>query len=116
MPKVAKRLGSGSLKAAPKPNAGKNSAPKLKGDLKSSTAPKSSQKTRATPVEREDKIAVSPELRRALEEVIRRESIPRWLARRNPLMNHNTPASLIRNGREDVIWRALRRMCSGDAS
>jgi hypothetical protein len=116
MPKVAKRLGSDLTKAAPKPNAGKKSAPKSKADLKSATAPKSGPKTRVRSVERDKKISISPELRRALEEVIRRERIPHWLASRNPLMDNHTPASLIRNGREDVIWRALRRMWSGDAS
>jgi hypothetical protein len=116
MPKVAKRLGSGSPKAAPKPNDGKKSAPKSKAGLKSATAPKSGPKTRVTLVEREGKLPISPDLRRALEEVIRRESIPRWLARRNPLMNNETPASLLRNGREEEIWSALRIMWSGDAS
>lgn len=62
------------------------------------------------------KTLLSPELHQAIAKIVDARDIPKWLNIPNEMLGGRTPASLLAEGRDDLIWDAIDRVMSGNLS
>jgi len=59
---------------------------------------------------------MSPELRTAVSRVVRDEHFEEWLRLPNKLLNGKSPAELLKQSQEDLIWKAIDQVKHGEGS